>query len=57
MNKPELKPCPFCGYTQIIVVSGAVDCFYAQCEYCGAEGPSNCSEDNVLIEWNRRHNE
>jgi len=53
----RLKPCPFCGYTEVVYskYTRTVDC-----GSCGAEGPvpSEIDDDaeNESIElWNTRH--
>lgn len=49
----DLKPCPFCGWPANII--GVVGVFYAQCRDCGAEGPTEETEDAAIAAWNRRH--
>lgn len=56
----ELKPCPFCGSTEIDygICTGTLRGFgYVQCEDCGAEisKPTKCQNADTAIEaWNRR---
>lgn len=59
--KTELKPCPFCGNTNIKIgkykaVAGVH--YYAQCDYafggCGAEVSSRISKKEAIKDWNRR---
>lgn len=50
----ELKPCPFCGCTTITqhMTHGIV--FHA-CDWCGAEGPAEQTDDDQLpTGWNDR---
>ncbi len=45
----ELKPCPFCGSTQVAVVFGAV-----RCGKCGCTGPVGITDDQAADRWNER---
>lgn len=38
VDKP-LRPCPFCGGSNIIVENTHTPCYEAECEECGATGP------------------
>ncbi len=56
----ELKPCPFCGSTDIDygICTGTMRGFgYVQCENCGAEirEVKKCkTADTAIAAWNRR---
>ena len=56
----KLKPCPFCGSTEIDfgIGTGTLRGFgYVQCENCGAEirEVTKCKNADTAIEaWNRR---
>ena len=56
----ELKPCPFCGSTDIDygICTGTLRGFgYVQCEDCGAEisTPTKCNHADTAIQaWNMR---
>ncbi len=45
----ELKPCPFCGSTQVAVVFGAV-----RCGKCGCTGPVAMTDAQAVVRWNER---
>lgn len=54
MTGPDLKPCPFCGTTEMLRIVGASDGHgwgFVRCDYCDAEGPD---PDNFPGGWNRR---
>ncbi len=44
-----LKPCPFCGSTQVAMVFGVV-----RCGQCSCSGPSALTEKQAAIRWNER---
>ena len=46
-NKFELKPCPFCGSTNLDVTQ------WIECNGCGAFGPTP-TDSGDLSEWNTR---
>lgn len=49
----ELKPCPFCGSTDVYLIEGFAVC----CRTCCAYGPQ-IDINNLLIDaWNRRMEE
>lgn len=51
----DLKPCPFCGSTDIQIVSVEGGEVAGRCEDCFAYGPGPCySTDEARETWNRR---
>lgn len=55
-----LKPCPFCGSTNIkvhsysdAVINGEPDAF-AQCHDCSTTGPNGKTESEAADAWNTR---
>lgn len=52
----ELKPCPFCGSSNVEIIEGVFG-KYGACRSCCAYGPdsaSGCAE-SAAEKWNRRH--
>lgn len=49
----ELKPCPFCGSTDVHTSPNGENYAYVYCNTCGAEGPTN-DIGSVAMTWNRR---
>ena len=52
----ELKPCPFCGGTKVIVYTNVNlrgDCA-GHCYQCGTYGPFCEDEEDAITAWNRR---
>jgi Lar family restriction alleviation protein len=49
----ELKPCPFCGGSNVSTyeVKGS---YSTLCVGCGGEGPEEDSEAEAIAAWNRR---
>jgi Lar family restriction alleviation protein len=52
----ELKPCPFCGGTDISCADAGykTDIWFVQCEDCGATFPHFDSKEEAIDHWNRR---
>lgn len=51
----ELKPCPFCGGTEIVVEKEFErDTFAASCDSCCFSGPSGMSFGKAAERWNSR---
>ena len=52
----ELKPCPFCGDTDIEIIepSECYDEFEVQCQECGARSEWENSKEKAVANWNRR---
>lgn len=51
----ELKPCPFCGGTNLTMVSCEGE-HYAGCFTCHTCGPGGTSREEAIEAWNRRCN-
>jgi len=50
MDKHQnLKPCPFCGDDQPVLLYSAV-----RCRICGAVGPYSGSDEQAIKKWNAR---
>lgn len=53
----NLKPCPFCGDTDIVIIEeltgGLYKRFFTECEKCGARS-GNGDRQEVVERWNRR---
>ena len=55
---PELKPCPFCGSTNITIQHGGIggtgEC-YCRCRKCLSDGPwTDGSDEDAIAAWNHR---
>ena len=51
----ELKPCPFCGSTRVVVSAEMPRAYYVECQDCWASlSWSYSSEDKAIASWNRR---
>lgn len=51
----ERKPCPFCGFTDLVYMANEVPgVFKAACGRCAAEGPYEGTEDAAWKMWNDR---
>lgn len=50
----ELKPCPFCGSDDLLVVSCAPLGWQVECADCYATGPAMGSQAETREAWNRR---
>ena len=53
----ELKPCPFCGSTDVEIRNDERDCCYIQCLVCDAwvsTGVFEPSYEDIVELWNRR---
>ena len=55
----ELKPCPFCGSTNIDCADAGhkTDVWFIQCDDCGATFPHFDSEQEAKDAWDKRANE
>lgn len=49
-EEPELKPCPFCGSTDIRIEGFG----YGHCDDCGTFGPDGNNDLSVADAWNKR---
>jgi len=67
MPAPYLKPCPFCGYTDVYVFRhnpnlGGENCGWVSCDNCEADGPNvhhpfknpTPSAEEISAAWNKR---
>ena len=52
MPDPELKPCPFCGGTDLRVYDRGYS--WVECRPCEAEGPAADSRESAIAKWNER---
>ena len=56
--RAELKPCPFCGSGNIILVDSITNFYipihYAICRDCECRGASKKSKEQAIEAWNRR---
>ena len=50
----ELKPCPFCGDTQLTIINVYGEDYYVHCDTCTTCGPSGETEQEAIEAWNRR---
>lgn len=54
----ELKPCPFCGYKGIEILTDDNEYLYyryfSQCQRCGAGAKRGHTKEDAVKEWNRR---
>lgn len=54
----ELKPCPFCGYKGIEILTDGNEYLYyryfSQCQRCGAGAKRGHTKEDAVKEWNRR---
>lgn len=55
-TKSNLKPCPFCGSTDIVIAHGPgfLSGGYAMCRGCSATTMSSIYTDEAVANWNRR---
>ena len=66
MRAEKLKPCPFCGSTEVSLSTyqnmvGEVDAKFGECHNCAARGPetepSDMSDKNATSLWNNRRSD
>lgn len=50
----ELKPCPFCGGTDLDLVDIGEGFTAIACNTCDAFGPMGPGEEGAAAEWNER---
>ncbi len=51
----NLKPCPFCGCTDIKVISNDTnDIFFVSCEACESSGSCKSDPEWAIKAWNDR---
>lgn len=53
----KLKPCPFCGRENLIIIFDDYNNSAVFCNKCGAEGPLKGTEEGAIEAWNRRTEE
>jgi|GEM_PF-4543662 len=52
IERNDLIRCMWCNFKMDIITNN-LNVFYAYCDNCGAQGPSERSEDHAVSEWNR----
>ena len=52
----ELKPCPFCGATNVSHWIGDFGDHVVSCHVCFAQGSPTKTEEKAIAAWNRRTN-
>lgn len=52
----DLKDCPFCGRDKPVTIKRS-NLAWAECQRCGACGPSSIYTDKAVTGWNKRHAE
>ena len=56
-NEVKLKPCPFCGSTDVAVIGNDDRLFNVECSDCGILGPVSSSYEYAVLYWNNRPRE
>lgn len=54
INKPELLPCPFCGYKSMLLCEDE-GWSYVMCGHCLATSGYRKSIEEAVDDWNTRH--
>lgn len=54
MNSIELKPCPFCGSKDVVLVEIPEDTHCVECWDCSAKVESYNGMDDAIAGWNSR---
>ena len=52
-REPELKPCPFCGSSDVAILKGC-ELYTAKCNTCLARSQSVFSKSHAISLWNKR---
>lgn len=50
----KIKPCPFCGVTDIKSWTDDLNNQVIFCRYCGATGPQGATKERAILRWNKR---
>jgi len=58
VSATKLKPCPFCGSDQqLVVTKTATNEWFFGCDFCGARGPVRFGREVAREHWNHRAKE
>ena len=52
MTSPELKPCPHCGSTDLIIYGKGSEKNYVRCHGCDMQGPEIYGREKAAEAWN-----
>ena len=52
MDSPQLKPCPYCGDTDLIIYGKGSEKHYVRCHGCDMHGPEIYGRDKAAAAWN-----
>ena len=48
----ELKPCPYCGGTDLIIYGNGIEKHYVRCHSCNLQGPDVYGREQAAEAWN-----
>lgn len=51
----QLKPCPYCGDTDLIIYGKGSEKHYVRCHGCDMQGPEIYGRDKAAAAWNALH--
>lgn len=57
MQNSKLKPCPFCGSTNLSLTESLDMYMFVNCEICNSAGPSKKTGNEAIEAWNHRAGE